>query len=339
MPLNVVASDTEGESALVPEIPGDKTLFSASHSDPGPSSSVETGSQPPTAMNFSEAEWNELVEAIKDGSCIPFLGAGACVGYLPTGTELAEKLSEIIRFPVGNSDRRNLTSVATYTAVETSLLGAKRKVVKILNESKRKPDFKGLVEPHGILATLPFRLYLTTNYDDLLTTALESYDRLVTREVCRWSDFVNDLAPQLSIGPDFKLHPARPIVFHLHGYDALPASLVLTEDDYLEFISNFASRADILPPVIKRAMVGSTFLFLGYRLNDWNLRILFQGLRKVGTISNVAVIRPSQEGSPEDQAKIQRYLEKHYGRTMDLKIVWTTATTFCTELKRRYQLS
>ena len=28
----------------------------------------------------------------------------------------------------------------------------------------------------------------------------------------------------------------QPLVYHMHGFDEYPASLVLTEDDYLEFL-------------------------------------------------------------------------------------------------------
>ncbi len=288
-------------------------------------------------MSFSDTDWEELLDAIKNGSCIPFLGAGAAAGHLPTGSELAERLADRINFPSSHPDRQNLIKVATYAAVQYAPLSAKNKIITILRESKKKPDFTELGEPHGVLATLPFRFYLTTNYDDLMSSALELAEKLVTREVCRWSDFVNDLAPKMQIEPDFKPHPARPIVFHLHGYDILPASIVVTEDDYLEFLSNLASRDDLLPPVIKKAMIGATFLFIGYSLNDWNFRILFQGLRKRGMVANIAVIRPPSESSAGDQEKMQRYFEKYYGRTMDLQIAWTTAVDFCAELKQRYQ--
>jgi SIR2-like domain len=289
------------------------------------------------AVNFSDTDWDELLDAIKNGSCIPFLGAGACAGYLPNGRELAEKLADLINFPFTNPDRQSLTQVATYAAVQFAPITAKRKIIKILLESQKKPDFGAQDEPHGVLSKLPFPFYLTTNYDDLMSSALEFSEKDVTREVCRWSDFVNDLAPKIKIEPDFKPHPARPVVFHLHGYDLLPASIVVTEDDYLEFLSNLASRDDIIPPVIRKAMVGATFLFVGYSLNDWNFRILFQGLRKRGMVANIAVIKPPSGGSPDDQTKMQRYFEKYYGRSLDLQIAWTTAGDFCAELARRVQ--
>jgi hypothetical protein len=30
--------------------------------------------------------------------------------------------------------------------------------------------------------------------------------------------------------------PTEPLVYHLHGFDQVPPSLVLSEDDYLEFL-------------------------------------------------------------------------------------------------------
>ena len=34
----------------------------------------------------------------------------------------------------------------------------------------------------------------------------------------------------------FRPEPMKPVVFHLHGWLGIPESLVLTEDDYLDFL-------------------------------------------------------------------------------------------------------
>ena len=36
--------------------------------------------------------------------------------------------------------------------------------------------------------------------------------------------------------------PANPLVYHLHGHLEMPQSLVLTEDDYLEFLVRISRR-------------------------------------------------------------------------------------------------
>ena len=55
--------------------------------------------------------------------------------------------------------------------------------------------------------------------------------------------------------------------------------MVLTEDDYLEFLvrMNRDASEPLLPPVIRTAFKDS-LLFVGYSLSDWSFRVLFRGL-------------------------------------------------------------
>ena len=115
--------------------------------------------------------------------------------------------------------------------------------------------------------------------------------------------------------------PANPVVYHLHGH-TLPDSLVLTEDDYLSFLANIARNPKLLPGPIQRALDRSTCLFIGYRLADWNFRVLFQGLRPRLKFLNIAILKPSDDS---ERAREQRdYLNSYYA-SMDLQVYWGTA--------------
>jgi hypothetical protein len=87
--------------------------------------------------------------------------------------------------------------------------------------------------------------------------------------------------------------------------------------------------------VIRNALSRSTCLFIGYRLADWNFRVLFQGLRAhtmAGT--SIAVLKPSGD---DDQARRQReYLERYYAN-MKLTVYWGTAREFAAELRQRWE--
>jgi hypothetical protein len=138
------------------------------------------------------------------------------------------------------------------------------------------PNFTAPDEPHAILADLPLPVYLTTNYDDYMAKGLRLRRRDVRRELCRWNEALESEASVFDTG--FEPTAANPVVFHLHGH-TLPESLVLTEDDYLSFLANIARNPNLLPVPIQKALDRSTCLFIGYRLADWNFRVLFQGLR------------------------------------------------------------
>jgi hypothetical protein len=56
-------------------------------------------------------------------------------------------------------------------------------------------------------------------------------------------------------------------------------SYVITEDDYVEFLSRMASQT-ALPATFAEPFRKSHFLFLGYGLRDWNLRVVLHKIWK-----------------------------------------------------------
>lgn len=84
------------------------------------------------------------------------------------------------------------------------------------------------------------------------------------------------------------LKPKRTIILKIHGavdrvadrgnlppevMEVINDSYVITEDDYI----NYLSRTDIsrlVPSQLKTKLSNSAFLFLGYGLRDWNLRVI-----------------------------------------------------------------
>jgi len=111
------------------------------------------------------------------------------------------------------------------------------------------------------------------------TRALKWKLKDARREICRWQDILQHVESIFEKEPRYKPTPANPLVFHLHGALDVSESLVLTEDDYLTFLANIAAKPDLLPDVVQQAFAATSFLFIGYRLGDWNFRVLFQTLR------------------------------------------------------------
>jgi hypothetical protein len=170
---------------------------------------------------------------------------------------------------------------------------------------------------------------MTTNYDDFMIKALKRRHKDPKREVCRWNELIRYDPSIFDSG--FQPTVANPVVFHLHGHSA-PESLVLTEDDYLIFLANIARNPDLLPKPIQNALDCTTCLFIGYRLGDWNFRVLFQGLRPRPGYRNVAVLKPPGDSAVAEQQR--NYLERYY-RRMDLQVYWGTAREFAAALRER----
>ena len=297
------------------------------------------GSVGETAM-MKKAEWELLMERIDNGKCTPFLGAGACSPTLPLGGEIAKEWAADFSYPL--TDDSDLTRVAQYLSVARDAMFPKDQMVKTLQEALDKhglPDFGDPSEPHGFLAELPLPVYMTTNYDDFMFQALlKKKDKDPKREFCRWNGYVQNKPTIFDDPAGFQPTAANPLVYHLHGHSEVVESMVLTEDDYLDFLVN-VTRDRLLPERVEEAMTGASLLFVGYSLADWNFRVLFRGL--VASLESglrrisVTVQLPPGEAERAGPGKAKEYLDEYfYG--IKMKVYWGTAAEFTTELRRRW---
>jgi hypothetical protein len=72
-------------------------------------------------------------------------------------------------------------------------------------------------------------------------------------------------------------------VYHLYGYPADPLSLVITENDLIDFLVNVVRKEPSLPPEITNTLARSTCLFIDLGFKNWYLRSL--GLRGHGEMT------------------------------------------------------
>ena len=285
---------------------------------------------------LEERDWKLLLRRIKDGKCTPFLGAGACFGALPLGGQIAREWAQEHQYPL--EDCHDLARVAQFLAVEYDSMFPKEEILGQWFKEVAPPDFTVSDEPHGVLADLPLPVYMTTNYDDFMVQALESRHKDPKRELCRWNQLVKDEPSIFDSG--FTPTVANPVVFHLHGHDRVPESLVLTEDDYLDFLVNISRDQTLLPPRIQEALTGASLLFIGYSLADWDFRVLFRGLvmsteSSLRRISVTVQLPPrSTDALESTQQQTQKYLDEYFKR-IDIRAYWGTAREFVAELRQR----
>jgi len=287
---------------------------------------------------LEERDWNLLLRRIKAGKCTPFLGAGACFGVLPLGCDIAQKWAQEHQYPL--EDCHDLARVAQFLAVQYDPMFPKEEILEQWFKEVTPPDFTEPDESHGVLADLPLPVYMTTNYDDFMVQALESRHKDPKRELCRWNQLVKDQPSIFDSG--FTPTVANPVVFHLHGHDKVPESLVLTEDDYLDFLVNISRDQALLPPRIQEALTGASLLFIGYSLADWDFRVLFRGLvtsteSSLRRISVTVQLPPQSTDAPEPtQQRVQKYLDEYFNK-IDMRVYWGTAREFVAELRQRCQ--
>ena len=288
------------------------------------------------ASALTDRDWDNLLRRISIHKCVPFLGAGASYGALPLGDEIAREWAERFHYPM--SDTGDLVRVSQFLAVEYDLTFPKELVLERLGTGN-PPDFRAADEPHAVLAALPLKVYLTTNYDDFMVKALASRWRDPKREFCRWNELIREQPTLFDQEPGYEPTVARPLVYYLHGHTD-PNSVVLTEDDYLTFLAAMQD-PKLLPDQVRQPIASSSLLFIGYRMADWNIRVLLQGLRRLGqglggrgNLSVMVLVPP--EGPEGTQKKMQEYLDRYYA-AIDLRVYWGTARQFCGELATRWK--
>lgn len=288
---------------------------------------------------FELKQWDLLLRRINAGECTPFLGAGVSWPTLPTGGQLSRVLARGYHYPLVDSS--NLPRVGQYLALQTGdPVAAKQTAAeRIIRRTRRPPNFLNEDDPHGILASLPLPVYMTTNWDRLMTMALLARGREVVQEVARWNSEVAIKAGRFSANRPSR---DRPLVFHLHGHTGMAASMVLTEDDYIDFVAAMArDLKTVVPPTVQDALSFNSLLFIGYSLTDWNfhvlLRLLMRSLADAPRRLNVSVQLPNRDlivDQREDDAK--QFIADSLGAS-NVHIHWGEAKPFLVELKRRYR--
>jgi hypothetical protein len=235
-----------------------------------------------------------LLDELRLGNAIPFLGAGASrVGCqeggfksLPSGSELANELADYANFPLSEkNDRDDLSKMSSYLVDGINRDALRRKLRSVF----AGPDTHS-TQLHRLLATVADNLMIvTTNYDMLLEQAFDEahkrYDVVVypadnedfSNGVLWWTYGAKE--PQ-KLKPN-QIDPAllgkTNIIYKMHGTVRPNAdrwdSFVITEEDYVTFLYRMKNA---VPSAFRTYFSERAFLFLGYGLRDWNLRLLLK---------------------------------------------------------------
>lgn len=257
--------------------------------------------------------YKDVMKTMAEGFVVPFLGAGVNLAdrpeygpfnlekYLPDGKELCASIRGAFEYP-WLADQDNLLRVSWYVSLKKQR-SLYRHLGKIFSNSFEPTSV------HKLFAGLPkklaargyrnsHQLIITTNYDEVLESAFRleqvPYD-LVTyvsnspnpTEVGKFRHKPwKENAYLLSNTTDDRLPIKdgileRPIILKIHGAvdkeNPLQSSFVITEDDYIDYLARAGAPAQI-QPLLRQVMKDSNFLFLGYSMSDWNLRVILRSI-------------------------------------------------------------
>ncbi|WP_214104556.1 SIR2 family NAD-dependent protein deacylase [Acrocarpospora catenulata] len=291
---------------------------------------------------MDEPAWDRLIHLLRNGDCTPFIGAGACGATLPTGRELSREMAGLWGYPY--ADPENLTRVTQFGAMRFGDPIYVKKLIRDRLVGADPPDFAHPLEPHGLLAGFPIPVYLTTNYDDFIYQSLVAVGKRPSRTACPWNPDIRYARELFGSKAGWNPQPDFPLIYHLHGTLEDPHSVVLTEDDYLDFMVNLAhdrisTSKRMLPPVIQAALTRRSLLFIGYSLQDWTFRFMFTRLAQTVPAMNsrrhISVqLAPEFPDGRADPDEIKNQLETYYEK-WKISIFWGSAEQFCHQLRER----
>ena len=246
----------------------------------------ESGLEAPGAAPPAEGHFQQVLDALLQGRLVAVLGAE--IGDLTA--RLAQRFDYV-------ENGYGLPRVAQYVAVMKgsgplydelhSLLDAEATPTPIHRFFAALPP---LLRERGV----PHQLLVTTSYDLALEAAFldagEEFDVVSyiaagpqRGKFChirpdgtgRVIDLPNTYAAELSLDK-------RTVILKLHGQvdrgpDREWESFVITEDDYIDYLSH-SDVAAAVPVGLAAKLRRSHFLFLGYTMADWNLRVVLNRL-------------------------------------------------------------
>jgi hypothetical protein len=290
----------------------------------------------------SDKSWEMLLYAIEGKQCTPFLGAGASAGALRGGKAIAEDWAKSYHYPFKDSD--NLPRVSQFVSlVEEG--GQLLPRFKLKEEfGKASPDFTNPNEPHLVVAGFGLPIYITTNYDSFMVKALRQVGKDPITEVCQWHKVGPSDRKDPGLGSNIAPTSEQPVVFHLHGNLDDLDSMVLTDDDYLNFLIN-TSQYKVIPEYIEAAARNTAVLFIGYSLEDMTFKVLFRKFAQQIADSpgsrHVAVQLPGTQGPSgeeltEDQKNKQRRFLQEVFKSHKVRVYWGDAQKFTKSLGRRW---
>jgi hypothetical protein len=181
---------------------------------------------------------------------------------------------------------------------------------------------------HDDLAALPFRLIVTSGLDPMMESALRRAGKAPAVERYHYRGRNEELLPEPTV--------TAPVLFHLYGRVSEPASIVLTELQLLDFLARLIARDPPLPNDLNAALThGRQFLFLGFGLRQWYLRILFHVLKVLRPDSRGFAIEaldasPAGENGKRDPAVF------FFRDNFKMELFQTDPSEFVSELRRRY---
>lgn len=210
-----------------------------------------------------------LLNSIKDNRCVLFAGAGASMdAKLPSWNELVVSLVECLKDEYSDMAGKELEEIEKLMCEKKYLVLAEYCLKRLgayafSNVLKQKLSCEGKQSlTHNLLAQIPFKAFITTNFDFFIeqthTINGRLYRTLLPNDINISYESLEGILPILKI----------------HGSYENPESIVLTKAEIRELLFNKPQYNETL----RRYFIENTVLFYGYSFNDPDIDFVLQGI-------------------------------------------------------------
>ena len=309
--------------------------------------------QPRAPTRAIEDHYDEVARALAATRLVPVLGPAVALAGRP-----AEAVwdSERAQFAPGEADVAAYLARAFGLEHGTALTRVSQQVALTQGVGPLYDELNALYgreyppsAVHRFLASLPpllrardlpHQVIVTTGYDHMLERAFQDAGEEldVVSYIALGGDrgkFLHvsaDGAPRVIDEPNAYAEVAidrRTVLLKIHGQvDRDPArawdSFVVSEDDYIDYLAD-GDAASAIPVTLAAKLRRSHFLFLGYGLEDWNLRVF---LRRVWGRDRVAYRSWAVEPTPGP-------LARDFWRERDVEVFAVGLCEYVEELRTR----
>jgi hypothetical protein len=133
------------------------------------------------------------------------------------------------------------------------------------------------------------------------------------------------------------------MVIHLFGTFDSPDLLVLSEDNYFEYLIDVQKQDPNTKKDISAIFTSHTLLFLGFHLQEWDFRVLLRSIQGLeGHRHNTTTRRPhvavqvdpSEARTAAERTQAKKFLEKYF-QNANITIFYGSIEEFLKELIRR----
>ncbi len=247
--------------------------------------------------------WPGILNSLEQQACVPIIGFGLLEPLIGSSREIARSWAESAGYPLGMHSQEDLTQVAQYLSIKQKPAYPRNQLLKHIrsrliaayglpvDENDNRPleelaaqiageILKDPDQPYNILARMPVKMYINANPDNILELALRKNQREPLVMYSRWNKTLEDPNTIEASSRLVEISIERPLVYHLFGKTSLPKSLVLSEDDYFEYlmwVNNPATKIRLPEPVIS-SWRDDALLFLGFQMDEWSFRALFRSI-------------------------------------------------------------